>query len=109
MSEEIINNQNPEVDKESNQEIHKDSDEKFPEITDLGEIKRFLPTVIAKLCVIRVDHENFSQVGILLTDGTGFGFNGGVGFLPDNIEKIYPITVDTQKNEVRAVIYLKKP
>ena len=109
MNEDISETVNPVEDQKPKQEIHKDSDEKSPEITDLGEIKRFLPTVIDKLCVIRVDHENFSQVGILLTDGTGFGFNGGVGFLPDNIEKIYPITVDTQKNEVRAVIYLKKP
>ncbi len=83
--------------------------EQSPEITSPEKIKSFLPTVVNQLCVVRVDHENFAQPGKLLTDGTGFGFNGGIGFLPDNIEKIYPINVDIRKNEVRAVIYLKKP
>lgn len=102
MSEEFVEDQ------KANQEINS-GEEIPPEITNLEEIKRFLQTVINKLCVIRADHENFSQHGKLLTDGKGFGFNGGVGFLPESVAKIYPITVETQKNEVRAVIYLKKP
>jgi hypothetical protein len=80
-----------------------------PEITDPAKINETLLTLVNKLCVIRVEHENFAQPGKLLTDGKGFGFNGSVGFLPEFVEKIYPIAVDISKNEVRAVIYLRKP
>lgn len=80
-----------------------------PEITSLDKIKEALPTFVGKLCIVLADHASFNQPGILMTDGRGFGFNGGIGFLPDAVEKIYPITVETEKNQVRAVIFLKKP
>ncbi len=90
-------------------EIPRDNPEIPVEITDPEKIKEALSGFVNKLCIVLADHEGFSQPGILLTDGKGFGFNGGIGFMPEFVDKIYPIVADLEKNEVRAVIYLKRP
>lgn len=75
-------------------------------IIDPAKFKETLESLLNQICFVRHPKAG-SFAGQLMTDGTGFGFPGGIGFLVDSVEKIYPISVPVEKNAARGVIYLK--
>lgn len=75
-------------------------------IIDPAKFKEALESLLNQICFVRHPKVG-SFAGQLMTDGTGFGFPGGIGFLVDSVEKIYPISVSIEKNAARGVVYLK--